>query len=129
MKGTDSHQVSIILISYNLGPMTRECVESIQRNVTLPYEIILVDNGSGEETVRILKELKGMRLFCNHENAVPDELQKRLDRLSVSGHCGGLREAGGKRIPCGPETLCQHGKLNREKQKCAEEREPLSGNG
>lgn len=68
MEKSGSHQVSIILISYNLGRMTRECVESIRRNVTIPCEIILVDNGSEDETVRILKELKGVRLICNEKN-------------------------------------------------------------
>lgn len=62
------HMVSIILISYNLGQMTKECIESIRQNVTFPYEIILVDNGSKSETVELLKEISGIRLLLNKEN-------------------------------------------------------------
>lgn len=64
----NAHLVSIILVSYNLGQMTRECIESIQKNVTFPNEIILIDNGSEKETIKILEAIKGIRLLRNKDN-------------------------------------------------------------
>lgn len=60
--------VCIILVSYNEGQVTRDCIESIKRNVTLENEIIVVDNNSGEETVRLLERTEGIRLVRNHKN-------------------------------------------------------------
>ena len=60
--------VSVILLSHNLGEVTKACVESIRRNVRIPYEIIVVDNGSEHHTVEILEELRGIRLLKNTEN-------------------------------------------------------------
>ena len=60
--------VSIILVSHNLGQVTRACVESIQRNVRIPYEIIVVDNQSDDETVAVLESLPGIRLFKSDRN-------------------------------------------------------------
>lgn len=60
--------VSVILLSHNLGEVTKACVESIHRNVRIPYEIIVVDNGSERCTVELLEEVKGIRLLKNTEN-------------------------------------------------------------
>lgn len=63
MKKATDYLIGIVLVSYNLGRMTQNCIESIKKNVTLPYEVLLVDNGSEEETVHILDEIKGSRLI------------------------------------------------------------------
>ena len=60
--------VSIILISYNLGAVTKACVESIQRNVKVPCEIVIVDNHSDQGTIEILESLENVKLIKNSEN-------------------------------------------------------------
>ena len=60
--------VSIILVSYNKHDITIQCVESIRRNVIIPYEIIIVDNNSKSETIEALKNIDGIRLILNNEN-------------------------------------------------------------
>jgi len=64
----------IIIPVWNERELTEKCVESIKKNTSLPYRIILVDNASGAETSVYLKELaeesKGsVVLIRNEENA------------------------------------------------------------
>lgn len=61
--------VSIVLVSYNEGHLTRDCVASIRRNVTIPHEIIVVDNGSSPETLAVLRGLQDVTLIENARNA------------------------------------------------------------
>lgn len=60
--------VSIILVSYNLGEVTSACVESIKRSVRIPYEIIVVDNKSNEETIALLESIDGINLIKSNVN-------------------------------------------------------------
>jgi GT2 family glycosyltransferase len=50
------------------GLLTKNCVESIKKNVSLDYEIIVVDNGSKIETLDILRSLPGIRLIETNKN-------------------------------------------------------------
>jgi len=64
----------IIIPVWNEHALTVKCVESIKRNTSLAYRIILIDNASSEETRVYLKELseknKGaVILIRNEENA------------------------------------------------------------
>lgn len=61
--------VTIILVSFNEGHLTRDCVASIRRNVTISHEIIIVDNCSGAETQAILGGLQDVTLIKNTHNA------------------------------------------------------------
>lgn len=63
----------IIMPVWNEPELTRKCVESIEKNTSLGYRIILVDNASGNETASYLKGLseknKGrVTLIRNKEN-------------------------------------------------------------
>jgi len=42
--------VSIIMVAYNKLELSRACIESVLRYTSLPYELILVDNGSRDGT-------------------------------------------------------------------------------
>jgi O-antigen biosynthesis protein len=65
--------VSIIILTLNNVDLTRQCLESIEAN-TPPeiYELILVDNGSTDETVEFLREYAGshanVTVVVNAEN-------------------------------------------------------------
>ena len=49
--------VPIIIITYNkLYKFTIPCIDSIISNTCYPYKIIVLDNGSTDDTVNILKE-------------------------------------------------------------------------
>lgn len=59
---------SIVILSYNQVEFTKNCLESIRRNTNMPYQIIIVDNNSNEETVQYLREQKDVLLIENKEN-------------------------------------------------------------
>ncbi|PWW07355.1 GT2 family glycosyltransferase [Paenibacillus cellulosilyticus] len=48
---------SIIIPTYNQAKYLKACVESIGEHTDLPYEIIIIDNGSTDETAAYLKEI------------------------------------------------------------------------
>ena len=63
-------QVSILVISWNTLEKTRRCLESLPDAVTdgLPYEVIVVDNGSTDGSARMLQARRDIRLLRNDRN-------------------------------------------------------------
>ncbi|MBI4763942.1 MAG: glycosyltransferase, partial [Deltaproteobacteria bacterium] len=49
--------VSIVILTFNELKYTRDCLESIQKNTPEPHEIIFVDNGSKDGTLKWIREL------------------------------------------------------------------------
>lgn len=49
----------IIVLSWNHPELTQACVQSVLENTKLPVRLIIVDNGSNEETKAILRTFKG----------------------------------------------------------------------
>lgn len=64
--------VSIVILTWNQLPFTKECLASIERHTPEPHEVILVDNGSSDGTVTWLRDLVQDRenyfLIENSEN-------------------------------------------------------------
>ena len=48
--------VSFLLVSYNSKQFLEECLGSIQRQVSIPFEVVLVDNGSADDTPAHVRE-------------------------------------------------------------------------
>ncbi len=48
----------LILVSWNKLEYTRACIESVMTHTTVPYRLIVVDNGSAPETIDYLHGLK-----------------------------------------------------------------------
>jgi GT2 family glycosyltransferase len=59
--------VSIIIPTFNHRAMTERCVASIRGATTLPYEILIVDNGSMDGTGPWARG-QGLRVIANGEN-------------------------------------------------------------
>jgi GT2 family glycosyltransferase len=62
---------SIVMLSWNAADFTRLAVESIRAVTRYPHEIIVVDNGSDEPTLRVLESLAadhGVRVVYNGRN-------------------------------------------------------------
>ncbi len=51
-------RVSLVIAVYNQVEYTRRCVDSIERCTMLPYKLIIVDNGSTDQTREFLNTLK-----------------------------------------------------------------------
>jgi len=59
---------SIILVTYNKSEHTFRCLESIRAFADVPYEIIIVDNASTDETLELLSRLDGVSIIKNETN-------------------------------------------------------------
>jgi hypothetical protein len=60
--------LSFILLNYNNTDYTIPCIESIREVVKVPYEIIVVDNGSTDNSIEKLSRCEGIRLVRNTTN-------------------------------------------------------------
>jgi GT2 family glycosyltransferase/tetratricopeptide (TPR) repeat protein len=58
VKRRDAPLVSIVILTHNQLAYTRICLDSIRRETGLPVELIVVDNGSSDGTVRYLETMK-----------------------------------------------------------------------
>ncbi len=61
---TKKGMVSIIILTFNQLRYTKECVESIIKHTPESYEIIFVDNGSTDGTLKWLGQLAGEGINC-----------------------------------------------------------------
>lgn len=59
---------SIVILTHNEWSLTEKCLDSIRRHTPEDYELIVVDNGSTDETVPRLKEQSDVKLTCNETN-------------------------------------------------------------
>jgi hypothetical protein len=59
---------SIILVTHNQWAYTKACLDSIRKRTTVPYELIVVDNGSTDGTVDCLSRSPDVRLITNESN-------------------------------------------------------------
>jgi GT2 family glycosyltransferase len=65
----DQPLVSIIIPVFNQWQHTFDCMDSILKNTNeVPYEVIVVNNGSSDETPLMLKEVKNIRIINNSTN-------------------------------------------------------------
>lgn len=60
--------VSIIIITYNKSEYTFQCLKSLLSIADVPYELIIVDNASRDETVLLLERLTNASVVQNTEN-------------------------------------------------------------
>lgn len=60
--------VSIVMLSWNAVEFTKIALDSIRKYTSPPYEIVIVDNGSNEETVQWLRGLTDARVIFNEKN-------------------------------------------------------------
>ncbi len=62
-------RVSIIILNKDLLSCTKQLIESIRQYTQKgSYEIIVVDNGSQDDSVAWLRQQKDVRLICNKDN-------------------------------------------------------------
>ena len=59
--------VSLVIALYNQVDYTRRCIDSIVRCTRIPYELILVDNGSMDGTTELLKTVHAT-VITNEKN-------------------------------------------------------------
>ncbi len=69
---SNAPKVSIITLTYNALGYTKEFVESVQKNTSFDYEMIIIDNNSTDETPAYLTDLQknnnNIKVLLNKEN-------------------------------------------------------------
>ncbi|EXJ16680.1 hypothetical protein D779_3994 [Imhoffiella purpurea] len=66
---SESPEVSVVMPVFKQPAYTLECLDSIARNPPLaPFEVVLIDDGSDEETRVLLRAVRGIRLIENERN-------------------------------------------------------------
>ena len=66
---SESPLVSVIIPCYGKSSLTLQCLKSIARfPPAVPFEVIVVDDGSGEPGVELLRGVAGLRLEVNPAN-------------------------------------------------------------
>ncbi len=63
-------QASIIIVNYNSQPYLEKCLTSIANHTEIPYEVIIVDNHSTDDSVFFLQKIKHsyLRVIFNQKN-------------------------------------------------------------
>jgi GT2 family glycosyltransferase len=60
--------ISIIIVNYNSGDLLRACLASIQKFVTVPYEVVVVDNQSSDNSTANLPSIPALNIVKANDN-------------------------------------------------------------
>ena len=61
--------VSVIVVAFNSAPCINECLDSILEQQGARFEVIVVDNASADDTLKVVRGMgRGIRLLANQEN-------------------------------------------------------------
>ena len=95
--------LSFILLNYNNVDYTIPCIDSIRKIVTVPHEIIVVDNASTDDSIDKLSQIEGIKFVKNTSN-----------RGFTGGNNDGARVAEGRYIVIlNNDTLLKDPNINR----------------
>ena len=64
----DRPEVSFIVVTYNKAHFTLLTLESVQQFADVPYELVIVDNGSADSTLTMLERFVGAKIVRNPTN-------------------------------------------------------------
>ncbi len=61
--------MTIVIVNWNTAELTRRCIESVAATTSVPYEVVLVDNASSDNSVDVIRtSLPWVRLLQNSSN-------------------------------------------------------------
>lgn len=61
-------ELVIVIINFNGAPFLPECLDSLQSQTYKKSEIVVIDNGSTDASIEIIKKYKNIELIVNKEN-------------------------------------------------------------
>jgi len=79
---TSAPAISVITASFNQGPFIRKTIESVLAQGGDDWEHIVVDGGSSDETVSILKEYPHLKWISEKDGGQSDALNKAMNMSS-----------------------------------------------
>lgn len=63
-------KISVVIPAYNSERYIRRCIESVKKQTYKAYEIIVIDDGSTDDTLSIVSGISGVK-YCKQENSGP----------------------------------------------------------
>lgn len=61
--------VSVVIVVWNKWQYTYQCLKSLYDNTKdIKYEVVIIDNGSSDDTHRMLKKIKNIKIIFNKKN-------------------------------------------------------------
>ncbi len=96
--------ISFVIVSYNVAEYLDRCLESIEKEMRRRYEIIVIDNGSSDDSLQVI----GTR----HPQAIV--IQNRENRGFAAANNQGFQKASGQYIfMLNPDTLVMEGSIDK----------------
>lgn len=65
---SDDPLVSVLVVTFNKAEHTLQCLRSLAEERSVPFEVIVVDNASSDETGALLARLEGATILRNEQN-------------------------------------------------------------
>jgi hypothetical protein len=63
------NEITVVIPTFNRGALLRRAIESVLRQTLIPHQIIVVDDGSEDDTVAICESYRGVVEFFRQSNA------------------------------------------------------------
>ncbi len=75
---TKNPVLTIIIATYNAANYIKECLQSIAQNITIDYELIIVDGSSSDNTIEIINLFKGIQpiVISEPDKGIYDAMNK-----------------------------------------------------
>ncbi len=91
MSNTVKNKATICIANYKTLDFTRLCLRSIRKFTQYPYEVIVVDNNSRDESLEYLKSLKWIRLIERQKiDDCKSEIESRKLKIGGYAHAAAL---------------------------------------
>jgi GT2 family glycosyltransferase len=87
--------VSVIIVNYNGAPFIRRLLQSLNEQTFQGFEVIFVDNGSTDDSIKVLQEVIGEKSF---ENICIKMILNKENLGFCKGNNVGLKSASGEYI-------------------------------
>jgi glycosyltransferase involved in cell wall biosynthesis len=68
IKNENQKKCTIVILNWNSKDYLKRCLELINKNTKIEHEIIIVDNGSKDDSVEFLKTLENVKIIYNKDN-------------------------------------------------------------
>jgi GT2 family glycosyltransferase len=65
---TEKPKISVLIVAFNRAELTLMCLLSLIKNPPQELEVVIVDNGSDDETADLLNQVEGLRKIRNDKN-------------------------------------------------------------
>src|SRR5690554_1417768 len=73
-------ETTVLISTYNCGRFIKETIDSIVRQQYKDYEILVIDDGSTDDTENIISEYKQVRYYKNAKNiGISSSLNRGID--------------------------------------------------